>query len=615
MSLEAMHSLLKHQLTRHFGDSFTVPENWRAFVSAVDDTYRGFDTDRGMLERSLDLSSQELLQANSEMRAVFQAIPDLIFWLDGEGTILDYTAGETGDFFIQPQELVGKRIQDVPVPKVADDFRNAIRHVRDTKSMKSLEYRMVIQDRVLWYEARLLPLLENRIIVLIRNINERKEAEQRLLESEQQLECIVQGSPIAAFVISKDHKVTHWNRALERLTGIKSNEMRGGKEHWKAFHADGGPGMADFLVDEDFEAISRWRKEGYLRSRVLDEAFESTKFFPKLGEQGKWLHCTTAAIRDSNGAMVGAIATFEDITERKNAQEALAAAEEKFRSIFENAVDGIFQTTLDGRILSVNSAFAAILGYDSPQEVLEKLTDMGSQVYVQPAQRAELLRLVEERGVVREFEVRFYRKDKSNVWVTLNVRSVRDEEGEILYLEGSAQDITDRKILESRLYQRQKMDAIGTLAGGIAHDFNNLLAPVLGFTEMALNKLPENSQLRTNLEQVLKSANRAKNLVKQILAFSRQAEYERKPIQMSVAVQETLQLIRASLPSTIEIKCDIAGDAASSAVLADPTQIHQVIMNLCVNAGHAMRERGGRLEVSLCNEDVRPFCRHAAQGH
>ena len=150
--------------------------------------------------------------------------------------------------------------------------------------------------------------------------------------------------------------------------------------------------------------------------------------------------------------------------------------------------------------------------------------------------------------------------------------------------------------IQAQLQQAQKMEAIGTLAGGIAHDFNNILSAVIGYTEIALADVPGNSSQHQNLQEVLKAGNRARDLVKQILTFSRQTEQELKPVQINQIVRETLKLLRASLPTTVTIAQQIESD---SAVLADPTQIHQVIMNLCTNAAHALRDNGGQLKIDL----------------
>ncbi len=155
---------------------------------------------------------------------------------------------------------------------------------------------------------------------------------------------------------------------------------------------------------------------------------------------------------------------------------------------------------------------------------------------------------------------------------------------------------SDKAFLELQLRQAYKMEAIGTLAGGIAHDFNNILTSVLGYTELALMEAPDNSGIEENLNEVLTAGTRARDLVKQILTFSRQTEHEIRPVRISTIIKEVVKLIRASLPSTIEIRQDIENQ---STVMADPTQIHQVLMNLCTNSGHAMKDKGGILEVRL----------------
>ncbi len=180
----------------------------------------------------------------------------------------------------------------------------------------------------------------------------------------------------------------------------------------------------------------------------------------------------------------------------------------------------------------------------------------------------------------------------------LNVRITwTNKSGEILGYQGIIRDITEQKKLENQISQSQKMEAIGTLAGGIAHDFNNILGVIMGYADLARENAPPDSHLSSDLDNIITASNRAKDLVKQILAFSRQTDVTPVPLQLQSLIKEALKMLRSSIPTTIEILDDISSECTT--VLADPTQIHQVLMNLCTNAYHAMEETGGTLSVSL----------------
>ena len=296
--------------------------------------------------------------------------------------------------------------------------------------------------------------------------------------------------------------------------------------------------------------------------------------------------------------IAGAIANAQLFSERKRAEEALRESEEKYRSLVANAMDAIF-IAQDEKIKFPNPKTLALSGYSE-----EELSRMPFINIVHPDDRKAVLDRYRRRIAGENLEsVQTYRclnRAGEVVWVQVNAVLTLWEgrPATINFL----RDITHEKMLEGQLLQAQKVEAIGTLAGGIAHDFNNILSAIIGYAELAGFDIPENSQAKYNLEQSLKASQRAKDLVQQILAFSRQGKQERKLLNPKPLIQEGLKLLRASLPATIEIRQDIEKDLGT--IKADPTQIHQVLMNLCTNASHAMSEHGGVLEVSLSKVDT-----------
>ncbi|MEQ2007319.1 MAG: ATP-binding protein [Limisphaerales bacterium] len=212
------------------------------------------------------------------------------------------------------------------------------------------------------------------------------------------------------------------------------------------------------------------------------------------------------------------------------------------------------------------------------------------------------------RTAGRDFiQCQFKRRDGQLIWVALNVRVVRDAQGEPQFFEGTCVDVTERRQLEDQLRESQKMEAIGQLAGGIAHDFNNILGAILGNAELVKVMPAGSREAGECLDSIVTASRRAGDLVQQILAFSRRQEQKRQPLQLHLTVREALKLMRATVPAAIEFKTSVA---ISPTVLADPTQIHSVTMNLCTNAWHAMKDRPGTLTVELAETEVdEPFAR------
>jgi len=277
--------------------------------------------------------------------------------------------------------------------------------------------------------------------------------------------------------------------------------------------------------------------------------------------------------------------------------------------MFKNAIEGIYQSTPDGRYLVVNAALARMYGYAGPEELLSDVSDIQNQIYVDRSFREKFKRQIEETGFVRGLEYQVRRRDGNIIWISENARAVRDAAGAIHHYEGFIENITERKNaeaerakLEKQMLHSQKMDAIGTLAGGMAHDFNNILCAIIGYTELTLTNSQIKGVTRDNLEMVLKSADRARDLIKRILTFSRPTDSQQRPLKLSLVLNEAVKLLHATLPSSITIQTSIRTE--EDVVVADATEMHQMIMNLGTNAGHAMKSKGGRLEFELETVDV-----------
>ena len=278
------------------------------------------------------------------------------------------------------------------------------------------------------------------------------------------------------------------------------------------------------------------------------------------------------------------------------ANEALEESEKKYRKIFEEALIGIFQTSPQGRYLSVNRAMATALGYDSPEELIAKVTDIGQQLYADPERREELKRLLERHGVVQNFECQLVRKDGRQIWVTTNIRAI-SKDGAVVF-EGTTQDITERKQLEAQLLQAQKMEAVGRLAGGVAHDFNNALGVIVGYSGLLKECLPAEENSYRYADEIGKAGHRAASLTRQLLAFSRKQVIQPTIVDLNAVVGETEKMLRRLIGEDIQMIIVPGKDLGR--VKADLGQIDQILMNLAVNARDAMPQ-GGKLVIETTN--------------
>ncbi len=717
------------------------------------------------------------------------------------------------------------------------------------------------------------------LIGLLANQRARRLIEKRTAEIRQQhdvLQRAISGSPIPAFVIDKDHTVILWNQALVNLSRIKAEEAIGTRGHWRAFYPRERPCLADLVLDEAAESILSWYAGKCRKSQLIPEGYEATDFFPELGHNGRWLRFTAAVIRDPSGRLVGALETLEDVSQSKEAEDALKRSEERYRTLFDGVPVGLYRTTPSGEFLEANHALIEMHGY-SDREVFLRLNT--ASLYINADDRHRWMRLIDRAGVVRDFETQMRKIDGTTIWVRNNSRAVRDAEGQTLFFEGSLEDVTGRKrmeedlreseerfrstfeqaavgvahvspeghwlrvnqrlceivgysqeellqrtfqdithpddldadlaqvsqmlagtiqkysmekrylrkggdvvwvmltvslvrtpagepkyfiaviqdvserkeiearlaatqslllaaieqtpagiiiadadsvrirlansaalairgetpaplteipmdlhprnwevfhpdgtrfepselplsqaILEGRtlknveaiirrqngedrwilansapvqdtagqilagivvfsditdlkeserekeklegmLRQSQKMEAIGQLAGGVAHDFNNLLQAINGYTDLALSELPPGHPTRDNLQEVMKAAERATGLVRQLLAFSRQQQIQPEVLDLNDLIAGTLKMMGRMLGEDVEL-C-FRPKIGIQKVFADAGQLNQVLMNLCVNSRDAMPQ-GGKLSVET---DMISFDADYCQSH
>lgn len=618
----------------------------------------------------------------------------------------------------------GKRPSEIPVVDSVDydylfDYRVlekfSIDHDNLPENARIINepYHFYELDRkVIWNIVGVFCFLVVILFYLVVNIIERRSVEEKIKDQLSFLKILMHTIPIPIYFKDVEGRYQGFNSAFEKWFDMGTDKLMGKTD---AVLLDGPSPLAD---DTDVRLLLRQGVKSY----EADLAHQD----------GTCRHVVLnkATHMNARGEIIGIVGGIYDIHDITQAKKQLQKTEERYRRIFENASRGIVLSTLDGRILSVNPEFARIAGFDSPEAFMAETGNIREFFVSSRVRRVFFSRLREGAGL-DDFEMEYYRRDRKVRWATASARPVSDENGKLLYIEGIAEDITERKraeaakreslhklqavldnipqlvfwqdrslhfsggnksfraflglseeeefsgkrfyhalytaehaktmmetdreilasgraryriklkgeqaserfvwleinkiplldergritgllstaedvtrktTLEKQLLQSQKMEAMGILSGGIAHDFNNILTSIINSTELAIEDVAEDSLTRSDLERVLKASRRGSQLVKQILSFSRRAPEEFRLVEMDEIVAEALSLIRTSLPGHIQVSERV--DRNVRPCLADPGQIHQIIMNLCTNAFQAMGDNEGVLAVLLTEETI-----------
>lgn len=434
------------------------------------------------------------------------------------------------------------------------------------------------------------------LLVVVWNIRLRRAVELKtrdLSESEQKFKTIFDQSYEFIGVMKPDGMLIDANRTAMACAGQEIHD----------------------LLNRPFWETAWWQHSTTVRNQLYEAtlraaAGEIVHFETTHGSKSGEIHTIDFSITplfDAKGQVTLLIPEGRDISERKKMEEQLQESKEHLRELIEESPIGLALCKMDGSLVQVNSAYAKILGRTIAETLQLSYWDITPEKYAADEKR-QLDHLAAD-GRYGPYEKEYCHRDGHLVPVRLNGMLVqRDGES---FIWSSVEDISalkkaeaEMKELTERLRQSQKMEAIGTLAGGVAHDFNNILAAIIGYTELTLRSQGCDDNCQKNLQSVLKAADRAKELVKQILMFSRKGEQNRELINLSSVVGEAIGLLRKTIPATVSIRPDI--DDNTGAILADPTQIQQVVMNLCTNAYHAMPEQGGDIVISVKPVTVDP---------
>lgn len=557
-------------------------------------------TERKKIEENLKASE-------AKYRDIFENVSDFLYVHDLEGRFIETNLMFKDEMGYSRDYLKSTRIQDIMPERFKSLFKSYLdRILRDGKDKGSMVIVTKQGDhRTVEYRNSLIRDEQGNPVSIrgsARDVTEHIQADKALRKSEQQYRLLSENIRDVIWLVDMNLKYEYVSPSAVRLFGFTSEEIIAQSAD-KILSPESYNNIVKILAEE-LEQETRGEKHASDWSRTIDVEMQRKdgSFF--------WAEITASFLRDSDGKPTHIVGVTRDITKRKAAEDALRTSEERFRSLFEDSADA-YLLIEENRFADCNRAALEMLKMASKEEILNMHPSDISPEHQPDGRRSdekaeEMMATAIEKGSHR-FEWMNRKSDGTDFPTEIVLTPITRAGKRLIYT--TLRDITEqkkaeeeRRLYETRIMRSQKLEAIGTLAGGIAHDFNNILSAIIGYTELARDGVPEKSSTHRSLQEVLKAGDRAKDLVSQILTFSRQVQSEKRVVNVHLIVKEAMKLLRSSIPSSINIVHGI--DPKSPPVLADPTQIHQVIMNLCTNAYQAMINNCGTMTVSLNSFEV-----------